>query len=86
MFFFTRITFTSSIAFHFDKIIFIGLDDKGDNNCARFVFMNKPPRVQSVLLMEDLSEWKNKVLSMLTKDEVVMCLKNIILDPIDHLA
>ena len=59
------------------KIILIGLDDKGDNNFVRFVFMNKPSRVQSVLLMEDLSEWKNKVLTMLTKDEVIMCLKNM---------
>jgi hypothetical protein len=44
------------------------LDDKGDSSAARYVIMNKPSRVRSVLVMEDLSEWKTKVAgTMLTK-------------------
>ena len=54
------------------------MDDKGDNGLARYVIMNKPSRVRSVLVMEDLSEWKTIVVgTMLNKDEVIMCLKNI---------
>ena len=54
------------------------LDDKGDSSLARYVIMNKPSRVRSVLVMEDLSEWKTIVVgTMLNKDEVIMCLKNI---------
>ena len=37
--------------------------------------------VRSVLLIEDLSEWKSKICTILpfvlTKDEVIMCLKNM---------
>ena len=54
------------------------MDDKGDNNFARYVLMNKPSRVRSILVMEDLSAWKTKVAgSMLTKDEIIMFVKNI---------
>ena len=54
------------------------MDDKGDSGLARYVIMNKPSRVRSVLVMEDLSEWKTIVVgTMLNKDEVIMCLKNI---------
>ena len=54
------------------------MDDKGDRNFARYVVMNKPSRVRSILVMEDLSAWKTKVAgSMLTKDEIIMCVKNI---------
>ena len=54
------------------------MDDKGDSGLARCVIMNKPSRVRSVLVMEDLSEWKTIVVgTMLNKDEVIMCLKNI---------
>ena len=60
------------------KILITGLEDCGDTNFARYVVMNKPSRVRSVLVMEDLSEWKTKVTgTMLDKDEVIMCLKNI---------
>jgi len=60
------------------KVFFAALDDKGDSSLARYVIMNKPSRVRSVLVMEDLSEWKTIVVgTMLTKDEVIMCLKNI---------
>ena len=55
-----------------------GLEDHGDTNFARYVLMNKPSRVRSVLVMEDLSDWKTIVVGkMLSKDEVIMCLKNI---------
>ena len=54
------------------------MDDKGDNNFARYVVMNKPSRVKSVLVMEDLAEWKNKAVgTMLSKDEAIMCFRNI---------
>ena len=34
--------------------------------------------MRSVLLMEDLSNWQTKVLvTMLDKEEVIMCLKNV---------
>ena len=55
-----------------------GLDDKGDANFARYVVMNKPSRVRSVLVMEDLSDWKNKTVgTLLSKDEAMMCFRNI---------
>jgi len=54
------------------------LDDKGDNNFARYVVMNKPSRVKSVLVMEDLADWKNNTLgAILSKDEAIMCFRNI---------
>ena len=54
------------------------MDDKGDRNFARYVVMNKPSRVRSILVMEDLSAWKTRVAgTMLTKDEIIMCVKNI---------
>merc|ERR1712156_172893 len=64
--------------FRFPKVYFAGLEDHGDTNFARYVLMNKPSRVRSVLVMEDLSDWKTIVVGkMLSKDEVIMCLKNI---------
>ena len=55
-----------------------GLDDKGDNSFARYVVMNKPSRVKSVLVMEDLADWKNNTLgAILPKDEAIMCFRNI---------
>ena len=54
------------------------MDDKGDNNFARYVVMNKPSRVRSVLVMEDLADWKNNTLgAILSKDEAIMCFRNI---------
>ena len=54
------------------------MDDKGDSNFARYVVMNKPSTVRSVLVMEDLAEWKNKAVgTMLSKDEAIMCFRNI---------
>ena len=42
------------------------------------MILNKPSNVRSVLVMEDLSDWRTKVLgTMLEKEEVIMCLKNI---------
>ena len=58
--------------------LFTGLDDKGDSNFARYVMMNKPSRVKSILVMEDLTDWKNKAAgTMLFKDEAIMCFRNI---------
>ena len=54
------------------------MDDKGDANFARYVVMNKPSRVRSVLVMEDLSDWKNKTVgTFLSRDEAMMCFRNI---------
>ena len=40
--------------------------------------MNKPSRVKSVLVMEDLADWKNNTLgAILSKDEAIMCFRNI---------
>ena len=54
------------------------MNDKGDSNFARYVVMNKPSRVRSVLVMEDLANWKNKpVGTLLSKEESMMCFRNI---------
>ena len=54
------------------------MDDRGNNNFGEVVILNKPSKVRSVLLMEDLSDWQNKNMgTMLDKDEIIMCLKNI---------
>ena len=59
-------------------IFYTALDDKGDRNFASYVIMNKPSKVRSVLVMEDLSDWKTIVVgTMLKKEELIMCLKNI---------
>ena len=54
------------------------MDDKGNNSFSKYVVMNRPSKVRSILVMEDLSDWKTKVIGLnLTKDEVITCLKNI---------
>ena len=40
--------------------------------------MNKPSPVKSILVMEDLSDWKVKIVgTMLSQNEIILCLKNI---------
>ena len=44
------------------------------------MILNKPSNVRSVLVMEDLSDWRTKALgTMLDKEEVIMCLKHIVI-------
>ena len=55
-----------------------GMDDKGNNSFSKYVVMNRPSKVRSILVMEDLSDWKTKVVGIkLSTDEVITCLKNI---------
>ena len=55
-----------------------GMDDKGNNSFSKYVVMNKPSQVRSILVMEDLSDWKTKVVGIkLSTHEVITCLKNI---------
>ena len=55
-----------------------GMDDKGNNSFSKYVVMNRPSKVRSILVMEDLSDWKTKVVgTKLSTDEVITCLKNI---------
>ena len=62
----------------FSKFSSIGLEDKGNRNFAKYVVLNKASTVRTILLMEDLSDWRTKVLgTMLEKDEAILCLKNI---------
>ena len=54
------------------------MEDNGNNSFFNYVVMNKPSKVRSVLVMEDLADWKNKAIgTMLTKDEGIMCFRNI---------
>ena len=54
------------------------MDDKGNNNFFQSVIMNKPSPVKSILVMEDLSDWKVKIVgTMLSQNEIILCLKNI---------
>ena len=62
----------------FYQFFYLGLDDKGNNNFFQSVIMNKPSPVKSILVMEDLSDWKVKIVgTMLSQNEIILCLKNI---------
>ena len=64
--------------FGMPKSYFIGIDDNGNSSFTQYVIQNKPPRVRSVLVIEDLSHWKSlTACTCLTKEEVIACLKNI---------
>ena len=45
--------------FGMPKSYFIGIDDNGNSSFTHYVIQNKPPRVRSVLVIEDLSHWKS---------------------------
>ena len=54
------------------------MEDNGNNGFFNYVIMNKPSKVRSILLMEDLSNWKTTPIgTILNNDELVMCLRNI---------
>ena len=60
--------------FGMPKSYFIGIDDNGNSSFTQYVIQNKPPRVRSVLVIEDLSHWKSlTACTCLTKEEVIAC-------------
>ena len=64
--------------FSFYLFFHLGLDDQGNSNFFQYVVMNKPSGVKSILVMEDLSDWKVKIVgTMLSQNEIILCLKNI---------
>ena len=56
----------------------LGIQDKGDSNFAQFVVMNKPSRVKSIIIMQDLTGWYSPALcTLLNKDQALLVLKNV---------
>lgn len=60
------------------KIYFSSIDDKGDRGFLSAVLLDKPTKVKTVVLMEDMVGWKRSAAGIyLTKDDALLCLKNI---------
>ena len=60
------------------KIYFVDLNDQGNSNFIQFVILKKPSKVKTVMIMEDLSDYKSLcALSSLSRKQVIACLKNV---------
>ena len=60
-------------------MIHLGVDDKkGKSSFTQYVIFNKPPKIRSVILMEDMGTWKSMTNAQkLSKSQVMSCLKNV---------
>ena len=63
----------------YPKVYYTGITDGGDRGFYEAVIRNKPHRIRTVTLMEDMKGWKSKMHGrhLLTYDEAVACLKNV---------
>ena len=60
------------------KCHFVGVDDKGNSTFTQYVILNKPSKVRSIMVMEDLCCWKSlNVCTCVTRQQIIACLKNV---------
>ena len=59
-------------------IQFLGFEDGAMSTFTSYVLLNKPSKLKSVFLMEDLSEYDSPpAFTNITKDQALSCLKNV---------
>ena len=64
--------------FQMPKSYYVGIEDGGKSNFFNFVIQNKPSKIKSVLILEDMTSWKSLPAgAKLTKQQMVAALKNV---------
>ena len=54
------------------------MDDNGNSSFTQHVILNGPPQTKLVMIMEDLSHWKNAPPGYpISKEQMILCLKNV---------
>lgn len=64
--------------YKYPKMYFYGIEDKGDRGFGSSVLLDKPTKVKSVILMEDMKGWRSSAPGVtISKKDAILCVKNV---------